>query len=294
MSADAGLPVAIDVHTHVMSPEGLPVDPRVGTSDEAVEALAGVFGFDRLPSLAETAAYYRERRMMFVAFTIDDLTRTGVEAAVTSAQIVQAAQEYRDVMIPFGSVDPNRGQEALDIAERLLESGVRGFKFHASQQLFMPNDRRVYPLYELIESYRVPALFHTGQSGVGRGVRGGGGIRIRNTNPIYLDDVAVDFPDMPIIMAHPSFPWQDEALAVALHKPQVYIDLSGWSPKYFPPQLVQHANSLLQDKVLFGSDYPLITPDRWMADFDDLDIKDEVRPKILRDNAAALFGIGAG
>ena len=61
---------------------------------------------------------------------------------------------------------------------------------------------------------------------------------------------------MPIIMAHPSFPWQDEALSVAVHKPQVYIDLSGWSPKYFPPQLVQYANSLLQDKVLFGTDYP--------------------------------------
>lgn len=106
-----------------------------------------------------------------------------------------------------------------------------------------------------------------------------------------VDDVAADFPGMPIVLAHPSFPWQDEALAVATHKPQVYIDLSGWSPKYFPPQLVKYANSLLQDKVLFGSDYPMLSPDRWLADFAGLPIKDSVRPKILKENAAALLGL---
>jgi predicted TIM-barrel fold metal-dependent hydrolase len=97
---------------------------------------------------------------------------------------------------------------------------------------------------------------------------------------------------MPIILAHPSFPWQDEALSVATHKPQVYIDLSGWSPKYFPPQLVQYANTLLKHKVLFGSDFPVITPDRWLADFAELDIKPEVRPMILKDNAVRLLGLG--
>ena len=85
---------------------------------------------------------------------------------------------------------------------------------------------------------------------------GGGGIRLKYSNPLHVDDVAADFPDLKIILAHPSFPWQDEALAVATHKPGVHIDLSGWSPKYFPPQLVQYANTLLKDKVLFGSDYP--------------------------------------
>jgi predicted TIM-barrel fold metal-dependent hydrolase len=108
---------------------------------------------------------------------------------------------------------------------------------------------------------------------------------------MHVDDVAADFPHMKIILAHPSFPWQDEALAVATHKPGVHIDLSGWSPKYFPPQLVQYANSLLQDKVLFGSDFPVLTPDRWLADFAKLPIKDSVRPKILKDNAARLLGL---
>ena len=122
-------------------------------------------------------------------------------------------------------------------------------------------------------------------------MRGGGGIRLKYGNPMDIDDVAVDFPDMPIIMAHPSFPWQEEAISVCLHKVQVYIDLSGWSPKYFSPTLIQYANTLLKKKVLFGSDFPLITPDRWLADFEKIAIKDDVRPLILKENAVRLFGL---
>jgi predicted TIM-barrel fold metal-dependent hydrolase len=173
----------------------------------------------------------------------------------------------------------------------LIDKGAKGFKFHPNLQAFFPNDRLAYPLYEVIEAAGLPALFHTGHSGMGSGLPGGGGIRLKYSNPMYVDDVAVDFPDMPIILAHPSFPWQDEALSVALHKPTVHIDLSGWSPKYFPPNLIQYANTLLRNKMLFGTDYPLITPERWLKDFDKLDIRPEVRPLILKENAVRLFGI---
>jgi uncharacterized protein len=108
---------------------------------------------------------------------------------------------------------------------------------------------------------------------------------------VPIDDEAVDSPNLPIIMAHPSFPWQDEAISICLHKPNVYIDLSGWSPKYFSPTLAQYANTLLKNKVLFGSDYPLITPDRWLADFEKIPIREEVRPLILKENAVKLFGL---
>jgi predicted TIM-barrel fold metal-dependent hydrolase len=171
------------------------------------------------------------------------------------------------------------------------EHHVRGFKFHPNIQEFFPNDREVYPLYEVIAAAKLPALFHTGHSGIGSGVPGGGGLRLKYSNPIYVDDVAADFPELPIVLAHPSFPWQDEALSIAMHKPEVHIDLSGWSPKYFPPQLVQYANTLLKHQVLFGSDYPMITPDRWLKDFEQLDIDDEVRPLILKENAARLLDL---
>jgi uncharacterized protein len=198
------------------------------------------------------------------------------------------------VLIPFASVDPWKGRTGVNEVRGLVERyGMRGFKFHPSVQGFSPNDAMAYPLYEAIEEAGAVALFHTGQTGIGAGVPGGGGIRLKHSNPMLIDDVATDFPGLKIILAHPSFPWQDEALAVATHKPTVYIDLSGWSPKYIPPQLVRYANSLLQDKVLFGSDYPMITPDRWLSDFDALDIKPDVRPKILKSNAAMLLGLAS-
>ena len=134
-----------------------------------------------------------------------------------------------------------------------------------------------------------PCSFTPGTAGSGPACSGGGGVRLKYGHPMPIDDVAVDFPDMPIVMAHPSFPWQDEAISICLHKPQVYIDLSGWSPKYFSPTLVQYANTLLKHKVLFGSDYPLLTPDRWLADFEKIGIRDEVRPLILKENAMRLF-----
>jgi uncharacterized protein len=168
---------------------------------------------------------------------------------------------------------------------------VRGFKFHPSIQEFFPNDPACFPLYEVIAEHKLPALFHTGHTAIGAGQPGGAGIHMKYSHPMLLDDVAVAFPDMPIILAHPSFPWQDEALSVCLHKPQVYIDLSGWSPKYFPPNLVQYANTLLREKVLFGSDFPALTPDRWLRDFETLNMKPEVRPLILKDNAIRLLGL---
>src|SRR4029079_11521522 len=163
---------------------------------------------------------------------------------------------------------------------------------------FFPDDRMAYPLYEVIAEHRLPVVFHTGQTAVGSGQRGGGGILMKYSNPIHLDEVAADFPDMQVVMAHPSVPWQDEALSIAVHKPNVWIDLSGWSPKYFPLQLVRYAYSLLKEKVLFGTDYPALTPERWLRDFDTLQIKDEVRPLILKQNAVRLLGLdgslGAG
>jgi predicted TIM-barrel fold metal-dependent hydrolase len=280
---------AIDVHTHVLAstrPAG-----HAETGGGAAE-LANVFGDMPELTVPELADYYRQRSMAAVVFTVDSPVRTGNLPRVSSEEIAELAAEHSDVLIPFGSVDPGRGKAGVKMAERLIsEYGVRGFKFHPSDQAFFPNDPIAYPLYELIQGHGLPALFHSGQTGVGSGQRAGGGIRLKYSNPMHLDDVAVDFPDMPIVIAHPSFPWQDEALAVAGHKPQVYIDLSGWSPKYFPPQLVAQVNSLLKKKVLFGSDFPAITPDRWLKDFAALPIKDEVRPLVLKENAARLFGL---
>jgi predicted TIM-barrel fold metal-dependent hydrolase len=209
----------------------------------------------------------------------------------SNEEILSLAAEHADVVIPFASVDPRRPDAAAIAADLIERFDVRGFKFHPTLQAFAPNDRLAYPLYEVIQAAGVPALFHSGQTAVGAGQRGGGGMRLKYSNPMLVDDVAVDFPDLPIVLAHPSVPWQDEALSVAVHKPLVHIDLSGWAPRYFPPQLVRYADTLLRDKVLFGTDFPALTPERWLRDFAQLPIRDEVRPLILKENAARLLGL---
>jgi uncharacterized protein len=281
--------VAIDVHAHAEVSERGAASLSPGL-EIASNAYFKVEGAGR-PTVPEIAVYYRERRMACVVFPVDAEAATG-RAPVPNEEVAEVAAANPDVLIPFASIDPARGRAGAAEARRLADRhGVRGFKFHPNVQQFYPNDRSAYPLYEAIEELGLPAVFHSGQTGIGAGVPGGGGVRLKYSNPLYVDDVAVDFPGLPIVLAHPSFPWQEEALAVATHKPQVHIDLSGWSPKYFPPLLVRYANSLLQDKVLFGSDFPLLTPDRWLADFEELDIKSAVRPKILKDNAARLLGL---
>jgi predicted TIM-barrel fold metal-dependent hydrolase len=283
--------IALDVHVHVHASE-----TGASGDSEKLAAMAAYFRTSEVPALRATdiAAYYRERQMACVVFGVDSMNDPENEVAPSNEEIAAVAARNRDVLIPFASIDPARGADGVTRARRLIEEhGVRGFKFHPNIQGFYPNDRAIYPLYEVIEEHGLVALFHTGHTGAGAGSRGGRGIRLKYSNPMHVDDVAVDFPDLPIILAHPSFPWQDEALSVALHKPNVHIDLSGWSPKYFPPQLVQYANTLLKDRVLFGSDYPVLTPDRWMSDFEKLDIKPEVRPLILKENALRLFGLGS-
>jgi hypothetical protein len=136
----------------------------------------------------------------------------------------------------------------------------------------------------------VPTLFHTGTSGLGAGVKGGLGIKLDYARPVYLDFVAADFPELTIIGAHPAWPWHEEMLAIIGHKANVFMDLSGWSPKYIPNVIMDEARKRLQDKILFGSDYPFITPQRWLEDFDQLEgFTPSVRQKILYENAAKIL-----
>jgi len=282
--------LAIDVHTHAEVSCRDPADEAWLPYEAAADKY---FKSTQRPTIAETIAYYRERRIGLVMFTVDAEFQMGVRR-VSNQEVIDAARENPDIMLAFASIDPHKGAMGVREARRLIEQGViRGFKFHPTCQGFFPNDRLAYPLYELIAAHRLPALFHSGHSGIGSGMRGGGGLRLKYSNPIHLDDVAVDFPDMTIIIAHPSWPWQDEALSVCLHKPNVYIDLSGWSPKYFPPQLVRYANGPLRERMLFGSDFPLITPDRWLQDFRDAGFKPEVHELILKTNAMRALQLPA-
>jgi predicted TIM-barrel fold metal-dependent hydrolase len=282
--------IAIDTHTHLEVSCRNPFDNYGEEYDRAADKY---FKSSRRPTMQETIDFYREKKIGFVNFTVDAETQLG-RRRIPNEEIAEAAQANPDIMIAFGSIDPHKGRMGAREARRLVEDhGVKGFKFHPTVQGFEPADRMAWPIYEVINEYQLPAIFHSGHSGIGSGMRCGGGLRLQSSNPMLLEDVAIAFPDMQIVVAHPSWPWQDEALSLALHKPNIWIDLSGWSPKYFPPQLVQYCNTLLKDRILFGSDFPLIAPDRWMADFEEAGFKDSVKPLILKDNAVRLLKLGA-
>ncbi len=279
---------ALDVHVHVEQDD----HGCLSLTDELMEASAAYFrsSDNRTPTVDDLAARYRERGMAAVVFTVDAATATG-HPALSSGEIAERCARHADVLIPFGSVDPRR-PDAIERAQGLVhDHGVRGFKFHPSLQAFAPNDPAFAPLWAALEELGVPLLFHTGQNGIGAGLPGGGGLKLRYSQPMLIDDVAADFPGLTVILAHPSVPWQGEAISMATHKANVYIDLSGWSPKYFPAELVKAAGGRLKHKVLFGSDYPLIAPERWIADFEELGLDPGALPGILKGNALRVLGL---
>lgn len=279
---------AIDVHVHPHDEEA------IKAKGERSAQMAKYFGKKtEAVSLDELADRYREKEMMAVLMNSTDVSSSGI-TPVPNDHIANAVKRNPDVFIGFGAVDPWQGRIAVDEAKRCAEElGLRGLgELNPGRQGFYPNDPRFYPLWQTASDKGLVVLLHGGMMGSGAGTPGGMGFKLKYARPIpYIDDVAADFPQLKIIAAHPSWPWQEESLAMARHKSNVYIDLSGWAPKYFPEQLVQYADTILQDRVMFGSDWPVIDPDRWLHEFEELPIRDSSRQKILLDNACKLFGI---
>ena len=280
------MPKAIDMHVH------LPTASFLGGSIEPFVGPAEKFFRNKVPirEMDEVARQYSEWDITGVLLAWDAETATGLPP-LTNDEVASVVKQYAGQFVGFASVDPWKGKWAIREIERAVtELGLMGAKFHPGIQAFQPNDTRFYPLYEKISQLAIPALFHTGTNGLGAGTPGGMGIKMDYTRPIYLDSVAADFPELKIIGAHPAWPWHDEMLAIIGHKSNVFMDLSGWSPKYVPKSIMDEARTRLQDRILFGSDYPFITPERWLSDFDSLDgFRPEVRQKILLRNAARIL-----
>ena len=288
MTIDLDAVVAIDTHVHAeVDDHGHTALPQPFLDASAAYFKAG----ERTPSIDRIGERYRELRLAAVIFTVDAERKLG-HRRIRNEDVVAAAGRFPDVFLPFASIDPAKGAEGVAELRELVTAGaVHGLKLHPSLQEFAPNDGSADGLYEVLAEHRMPVIFHTGQTGIGAGMPGGGGIKLRYSDPMLIDDVCADFPDLTVIMAHPSVPWQDAAISIATHKPNAYIDLSGWSPKYFPPQLVRAMNGLLRTKVLFATDNPVIDPERWLRDFETLELREGVRELVMKQNAARVLGL---
>lgn len=238
----------------------------------------------------QIADYYRKLDGRAVLLAWDAESATGL-APFTNAEVGSMVREHPDVFVGFGSVDPHKGAAAVLGVAEVVKEGLIGLKFHPSAQRFDPADDGVFPLYEEAAGYGLTLLFHTGVTALGAGMPGGAGIRHRFAHPIHLDDVAAAFPSLSIVMAHPSKPWQAEAIAFANHKPNLYLELSGWSPRYFDDQLLAAIQGPLRERVLFGTDFPFITPDKWLKDWERLGMSDDLTEAVLWGNASRLLGL---
>ena len=280
------MPRAIDFHVHLPIAEFM--DVAIGKFRRATEEYFHIEV--KLRDIEEIAAYYAEQDMIGVLLAWDAETATG-QKPLRNDTVAEIVRRFPRQFVGFASVDPHKGDRAITEIERAVrELGLSGAKFHPGVQAFYPSDRRFYPLFQKIAELGVPALFHTGTNGLGAGMSGGGGIKLDYTRPIHLDSLAADFPQLTIIGAHPSWPWEQEMIAILQHKPNVYNDLSGWSPKYIPPALLKEAAGRLNHKFLFGSDYPFIPPDKWLRDFERLEgWSDDARQKLLWGNGQQLL-----
>jgi uncharacterized protein len=280
---------AIDFHVHLPTPDWL--DGSMAGYVEAAEA------YFRSPvqrgSLADLAARYRDLNVRAVLLAWDAETATG-RPRVPNETVAAACREFPDVFTGLGSVDPHKGEAAVAEVGNIAALGLRGVKFHPSLQAFAPDDPAYRPVFAACEQHRLLALFHTGTSGIGAGQPGGQGIGLDYARPIRLDAVAAAHPELTVVAAHFGWPWHMELVAMALHKTNVYIDISGWSPRRIPPELVRELRGRLSEQFLWGSDFPFLTPERCLAELDSLDLPGPVLERLLYENASRILGLDQG
>jgi predicted TIM-barrel fold metal-dependent hydrolase len=273
---------AIDFHVHLPTPDWL--DGSMAGYVEAAEA----YFRSTVPrqSLGELADKYRALDAKAVLLAWDAETATG-RPRVPNETIAAACRDYPDAFTGIGSVDPHKGNAVAEVAN-IAALGLRGVKFHPSLQAFAPDDPAFWPVFAACQEHGLLALFHTGTSGIGARQPGGQGIRIDYAHPLKLDAVAAAHPQLTVVAAHFGWPWHMDLIAVALHKTNVYIDISGWSPKRIPAEVVRELKGRLSGQFVWGSDFPFISPDRCLDELEELGLTSET---LLRDNAARILNL---
>ena len=240
----------------------------------------------------DVAADFRAHGIQAVLVALDIESVTGAPPCSSSA-VAGMRDRHPDVFIQaWGTVDPLRGEQAIAEAERAVaEDHVLGFHFHPIIGRYSVDDPALAPLFDALSGMGVPVMIDVGTTGMGAGMPGGNGTQLRCAHPLAVDQLAAAFPGLTIIAAHPGWPWVEDMTAVALHKGNVYWELSGWAPKHYPASLRTDIRGRLQDKIMFGSDYPSLPLSRLLQEWDALGYREEIMHKVFHDNAERVLGL---
>jgi predicted TIM-barrel fold metal-dependent hydrolase len=198
---------------------------------------------------------------------------------------------FAGILASLDTGAPDLDEIASDAEMLIKNPNVKGFKFHPPDQGFYPSDRKYYGIWEVLQAGGKPVMFHVGFTVLGANTDGGTGIALDYGRPIHLDTLARDFSRMKIIAAHPGWPWQEELIGVLTHKKNVYADTSGYLVEQLPEIFLKAIGGRLQDKALFGTDFPYVDLEKALASFDKVNFKDAVKEKILLANAQKLFNM---
>jgi len=211
----------------------------------------------------------------------------------SNEHVIDLANNYPNafagILASLDTSAPNLDEVSRYAQELLQNPSVKGFKFHPPDQGFYPSDKRYYGIWEVLQAGAKPVMFHVGFTVLGANTDGGSGIGLDYGRPIHLDTLARDFPRMKIIAAHPGWPWQEELIGILTHKKNVYVDTSGYLAEQLPEVFLRAIRGRLQDKALFGTDFPYVDLAQALASFEKLGLKDGVKEKIFFGNAKALF-----
>ena len=268
---------AIDVHVHPTTPEVAHHYP-----DWFWKTPRERFGMETheftLEDLLRDMDFAEVERSVLLGF--DCTTSYGWK--IPNESIAELVERHPDRLTGFASVDPQQGdQAAQDLEFAVRELGMKGLKLHPPTQHFYPDDPKAEPVWAKAEELRIPVLLHVGQTFAGG--------YVKYAHPINVDAVAADHPDLVILLAHFGFPWTEEVISLAWTRPNVWIELSGWLPRYIPPTIWRFCKSMFSDRTVFGTDYPGIKPQQWIADFEHIELPGEVKEKVLYENARRLI-----
>jgi predicted TIM-barrel fold metal-dependent hydrolase len=292
------------MHTLKLFPgDKMIIDFRVRIPPKDFSELTKSFSFPSF--LAQYEKLYKLRNIIDISLAelIKLMEEAGVTKAVLQAEfeygdykafnqyVAETIRKYPDKFIGFGSVDPRDGMTAVREIERIVRDlGLKGLNLQPWVYGLPPNNKKYYPLYAKCTELGIPVTVHVGINfSLDRCMRVG--------RPLYLDEVAHDFPELKIILNHVGWPWVNESVAVAWRNPNIYLEIGGIAPKYIAMQgtgwepLLTYANSLLQDRVLFATDWPVISFQRAVNEIKEWPVKEEVKEKIFYKNAQHILGL---